>query len=161
MPPARKSAARLPVCRPRHSQIAYQLSSRLSGYFLRRRHRDDHPHRRFYRVIAKSADNKYRAGSVVVEETAAASDSLAKLMCAHLFSDLRLHLDPSAGLKTVALDDQPAVRASGKFRGCTRTLQPVVLSNFWVVIMAGSPAPRPSRRKANAADELLYDRELN
>ncbi|MBW6425884.1 SMC-Scp complex subunit ScpB [Rhizobium sp. XQZ8] len=27
--------------------------------------------------------------------------------------------------------------------------------------MAGSPAPRPSRRKANAADELLYDRELD
>ena len=27
--------------------------------------------------------------------------------------------------------------------------------------MAGSPALRPSRRKANAADELLYDRELD
>ena len=29
------------------------------------------------------------------------------------------------------------------------------------MIMAGSPALKPSRRKANAADELLYDRELD
>jgi hypothetical protein len=67
-----------------------------------------------------------------------------------------------ARLKTVALGGQPAVRAARKFRGGARTLRPLLLPDLWVVTMAGSAAPKSSRRKdrTNVASERLFDREL-
>lgn len=66
-----------------------------------------------------------------------------------------------AGFNTVALGGQPAIRASRKSRRGARAFRPLLLPDIRVVTMAGSVAPKSSRRTANAAEDPLYDRELD